>query len=56
MKVIIMCIFAPNNKISDMPIIDFIRKKSVSSNDTEAAFNAMLLRNETMMIAGTGSA
>ncbi len=30
MKVIILCIFASNNKISDMPIIDFIRKKTVS--------------------------
>ena len=49
MKVIILCIFAPNNKISDMPIIDFIRKKSVSRNDTEAAFNAMLLRNKALI-------
>ena len=49
MKVIIMCNFAPNNKISDMPIIDFIRKKSVSRNDSEAAFNAMLLRNKALI-------
>ena len=32
-----------------MPIIDFIRKKTVSRNDTEAAFNAMLLRNKALI-------
>ena len=39
MKVIILCIFASNNKISDMPIIDFIRKKTVS----RVATNTMLM-------------
>lgn len=49
MGVIFMTIFAPNNKISDVSMLDFIRKKPVSRVEKENAFNAMLLRNKALI-------
>ena len=44
-----MIIFAPNKKISDMPMLNLFRKKSVTRKETESAFNAMLLRNKALI-------
>ncbi|MBQ6084373.1 MAG: sigma-70 family RNA polymerase sigma factor [Bacteroidales bacterium] len=44
-----MTIFAPNKKISDMPMLNLFRKKSVTRKETESAFNAMLLRNKALI-------